>query len=166
MELRRGFGIRKFWIGMYLLFLSVYFTVFLSLGLNAVDATPLDISAELAIPSIGLESDVTTLQLENYSLKTPDLIVGSYIRAKNKTLLIGHSSTVFKDLDKVWDGAEIIYDDTVYHVLYSTVMKKEDINMNALLAGAERETLILMTCAGEDLGGGDATHRLIIKSEV
>ena len=34
--------------------------------------------------------------------------------------------------------------------------------MDEVLAPTEQNTLVIMTCAGEDLGGGDATHRLIV----
>lgn len=34
--------------------------------------------------------------------------------------------------------------------------------MSTLLTPTSQDTIILMTCAGTDLGNGDASHRLII----
>ena len=34
--------------------------------------------------------------------------------------------------------------------------------MPKLLSASNEKTIVIMTCAGEDLGKGDATHRLIL----
>ena len=34
--------------------------------------------------------------------------------------------------------------------------------MNKILEASDKDTVVLMTCAGKDLGNGDASHRLIV----
>ena len=138
------------------------FLAYIVVGLQPVEAADYDIAAELNIPSLGLEADVTTLTLDNNKLDTPDAIVGSYTRAENKTLLIGHSTTVFQNLNQVELGNEISYSGNNYRVAEIKTIPKSAINMNKILAGSDKDTIIIMTCAGELLDGGDATHRLIV----
>lgn len=163
MELKKRLNARAVLIGLY----AVVFVVYVIVGLKPAEAVQVyEISAELNIPSIDLVSDVTTLQLENRELKTPDTIVGSFSRAENKTLLIGHSSTVFKDLNKVAFGEKINFDNHIYVVQKIETLEKSEISMSELLKKADKDTLVLMTCAGTNLGNGDATHRLIITAEI
>ena len=162
MELRRRLDLRMVLAGLYALLLGIYIIV----GLQSADATKLEIAAELSIPAIDLTSDVTNLKLNGSKLDTPDTIVGSYSQAKNKTLLIGHSTTVFENLNQVKIGDEITYDGKTYVVQKSKTLTKAEINMDDLLAKAETDTLEIMTCAGELLGGGDATHRLIVTAVI
>ncbi len=161
MELKKRLDLRFILVGIYF----VAFLVYIIVGLQPVGAKNYAVSANLQIPSINLQSEVTTLSLEGRELKTPDYIVGSYTHAKNKTLLIGHSSTVFKNLDKAKLGEEISYDDLAYKIVDVKLYEKSEIKMSKLLKEAEKKTLVLMTCAGDDLGDGDATHRLIITAE-
>lgn len=163
MELKKRLNVRTVLIGLY----AVVFVAYVITGLQPAEAVQgYEISAELNIPSIGLDSDVTTLRLENHELKTPDAIVGSFNMAEDKTLLIGHSSTVFQKLDKTSLGDEIFYNNTKYTVKEIKVSEKVDVDMSKLLAPAEEDTVIIMTCAGTDLGNGDATHRLIVTATV
>ena len=165
MELKKRFGTREVLICAYVSFLLVYLTVFVAVGLSPAGASEPIVSAQLSVPSIGLESGVVALQLNDRSLETPADLVGSYSRSPNKTLLIGHSSTVFRDLDNVNLGDSILYNNTYYLVSKISVMARDEINMRRLLSRAEKDTLVLMTCTGDDLGGGDATHRLIMTAE-
>lgn len=162
MEIRRRLDPKIIFVGFYVFMFALY----LLIGLQPVEATNYEISTEVSVPSIGLVSDVTNLHLENRELKTPSTIVGSFSRAKNKTLLIGHASTVFKDLDRVQIGDEIIYDEDIYIIYSVEIIEKADIEMDKLLVAEEEPTLVVMTCAGTDLGQGDATHRLIISARV
>ena len=59
-------------------------------------------------------------------------------------------------------GDKVIYDSDSYTIGKIDVIQKADISMNKILAAADKKTLTIMTCAGEDLGDGDTTHRLII----
>ena len=158
MELRRHLNPKKFFVGLYVLAFAIYIIV----GLQPAGAVNYEIATQLEIPAIGLVSDVTKLELENGELNTPDTIVGSFTRAENKTLLIGHSTTVFENLKDVGLNQEITYNDSVYRVVAIDMVQKSEINMNKVLRSAKKDTIIIMTCAGELLDGGDATHRLMV----
>ena len=88
--------------------------------------------------------------------------MGSYSNHVNKTFLIGHSSTVFRDLDQANVGDSISYNNVDYRIVDMEVFKKSDISMTEILKAEERDTIVLMTCAGEPVGERDATHRLIV----
>lgn len=158
MELRRHLSLKGVFAGLYVLAFVVYIIV----GLQPAGATDYVKSAELLIPEIGLVSDVTTLELSDDGLATPDRIVGSYTQAKNKTLLIGHSTAIFQNLNQVKLGNEINYNDKNYKITSIDTIIKNEIDMSELLSAAEKDTIVLMTCAGQLLDHGDATHRLII----
>ena len=158
MKLRQRLGARKVFVGLYVLAFAVYLIV----GLQPAEATRAAVSAELSIPEIGLVSDVATLTLGDNGLETPDKIVGSYSRAKNKTLLIGHSTAAFRDLNQVELDDIVKYDNKNYRVVTIDKVPKTDVDMQELLASAEKDTIVMMTCAGEMFDNNDATHRLII----
>ena len=163
MELKKRLSLRTVLIGLYV----VVFGAYVIWGLQPAEAAQsYEISAELNIPSISLTSDVTTLKIEDHELKTPDTIVGSFSRAENKTLLIGHSSTVFQNLNEAQLDDEIIYNNNKYIVENIEVLEKADVDMSKMLAPAEKDTLVIMTCAGMDLGNGDATHRLVLTATI
>ena len=158
MELKKRLNPRKIFIGMYFLAFAIYLIV----GLQPVGATNYSIVGALKIPDINLYSDVAAVELENGHLSTPDNIVGSYSRAENKTFLFGHSSSVFENLKDLSIGDEIHYNSNIYNVSNIATLEKSEIKMNQLLKSESKDTLIIMTCAGTDLGNGDSTHRLII----
>lgn len=160
MELKRHFDLKTLFFGIYFLALAV----FLFFGLQPAEAFQGEYDAELSIPSISLEAPVVELQLLDHKLKTPDTIVGSFSNHQNKTLLIGHSTTVFSSLKNTRLGDIVNYDGTAYKVTSINTLEKSDVDMTEILSESEQETLILMTCAGELLDGGDATHRLIIEA--
>ena len=56
----------------------------------------------------------------------------------------------------------IKYGDSDYQVVKISLMPKSKIIMRDLLKEADKDTLVLMTCAGTLLDNHDATHRLII----
>lgn len=126
-----------------------------------VEAIQYESSGNLSIPSIDLNSDVVKLSLEDGKLNTPRIVVGSYSRHKNTTLLIGHASSVFSKLSNVKIGDEIDYQDSTYNIYKTQIIEKSAISMKELLSKNERETIILMTCYGQ-MYGDDASHRLII----
>ena len=161
MELKSRFDVRKI-LAFSCLILAVFCLYKGFEPANAVDAAATASFAEISIPSIDLKSSVVKLKLEEHRLHTPDKIAGSFSRAENKTLIIGHSTTVFSDLDAVVIGNNIIYNDKSYKVEDIETKEKSEINMKKLLAAARKDTIVLMTCAGDYIGEGDATHRLII----
>ena len=158
MELKRRVDLRKLFTILYL----VAFLGFLIIGFQPAEARHYEISGRLEIPSIGLFSDVTTLELNNHKLETPDTIVGSFSRNDNKTLLIGHSTTVFKNLAGARLHDLFFYNDEIFEVVKIETLAKNQINMDEILAPSDSPTIIIMTCAGEPLENQDATHRLIV----
>lgn len=158
MELRKRCNPKSIFIGLYIL----AFVIYIIFGLQPAEATNYEISANLSIPSISLSSDVTTLTLDSNGLDTPETIVGSFSNAENKVLLIGHSSSVFRDLNQVKLGEKIEYNGKDYKVIKKETTLKSLISMNKVLASEDRDTLVLMTCAGQMLENSDATHRLMI----
>lgn len=161
MELKRRLDSKIIFFGIYVLgFLS-----YLIYGLMPVDASSYAIDSHLVVPSIGLSSDVTAVELDDEgNLPTPDTIVGSYSNHNSKIFLFGHSSSVFSNLFKARIGEDIIYGDKRYEITAYDIYSKSDIDMAQILAPTDRDTLVLMTCAGEDYGNGDSSHRLIISA--
>ena len=165
MKIQKKVNFRRIFAVIYV---AVAFS-FITIGLQPAEAARYNISAFLNIPSIGVISNVTELELQNRELKTPNRIVGSYTRkGSNRTLLIGHSTGVFRNLKYVNLGDMVFYDQHFYQVEDITIIPKEKINMNKLLKANEDEpeTVVLMTCAGELYGEGDATHRLIVTARL
>ena len=78
--------------------------------------------------------------------------------------MFGHSSTVFQRLYEVKLEETIIYNNTNYKVSKIEIVPKTDVKMNKLLKSESKDTIIIMTCAGQYLGNKDATHRLIIEA--
>lgn len=158
MELRKSFDIRKFIIPLYVVGFLIYFVV----GLLPAKAVNYEIVGSLEIPQISLVSDVADIKLDNHTLNTPEFIVGRFSRSEDKIFLFGHKSSVFKNLANLQIGDEIIYESMIYRVESMIVKEKSMISLDELLRAEEKKTLVIMTCAGEDLGNGDATHRLIV----
>lgn len=148
------------------IFLLIILPVYVFIGFRP--ATSLDYTnlPELSIDRLQLSTPVENLTLTNHQLIAPDLIAGSFSQHTNKTLIIGHSSSVFKDLSLLQLGDQFIYDSITYSIVNIDILAKADINMEAVLASAEHPTLILMTCAGDPLPNQDATHRLLLTAEI
>ena len=158
MELRKHLDYRKIFIALFCLVFVAYFVY----GLAPAEAANYNISGKVEIPAIGLSSDIAKVDLIDGRLSVPDEIVGDYSPHRNATFLFGHSTTVFSELNIVKLGDEVLYNGTTYRVVARDMISKQLINMNKLLTEKEKDTLILMTCAGTLLDNGDATHRLII----
>lgn len=148
------------------LFFIGFFAFYLFFGIHAVNASGEEIGGSLLIPAAQVNTDVVSLKLGADGLDTPDYLAGSFSIHDNKTLLIGHSTTVFRELDSLKPLDKIYYNSQEYYVSDVSVMKKDDIQMNAVLAEANEPTLVLMTCAGEIYEDGDASHRLIITARL
>lgn len=157
------FSPKQLFIGAFIIVFAIYFII----GFQPAEATiDYPVTATVEIPDIGLSSNVASLKLENNELHTPDFIVGSFQR-KNKTLLIGHSSTIFQNLHKISENSKIFYNGKTYQVKSRTIIDKNFIDMTDLLFSADDspETLVLMTCIGQKLNNNSSTHRLIIYAE-
>ena len=148
------------------LFFTVALPVYIYLGFQP--NIPADAASypRLSIAAINLETPVEKLALEGRKLNVPDMIAGSYSSEPKKTLIVGHSSTVFEDLDQLEVGQELVYDDQRYSISGIEVLAKDDISMVEILSETAEDTIVLMTCAGESLPNQDATHRLIITAEI
>ena len=107
MELKRRFNYRKVFVVFYVL----CFLVYLAFGLQPAEASQEFFSQKLEIPSINLETPVAELELVDRELETPDKIAGSFSIHKNKTLIIGHSTTVFEKLKDVRMSDILYYND-------------------------------------------------------
>lgn len=116
----------------------------------------------LEVSSINLKTPVKNLELVDRQLETPANIAGAYSQNQHKTLLIGHSSTVFKNLHQVKLSDQIVYSGDTYKINRIETLEKSNISMSKILAETEVETIIIMTCAGNPLPNQDATHRLIV----
>ena len=119
-------------------------------------------AGDLVIPAIALVTEVEELEAEDHRLATPDYVAGAYAAEAGRTLLIGHSTTVFSFLPDVAIGDEIYFRGERFVVTRSVTVLKADVRMGELLRADGAESIVLMTCAGEILEGGDATERLLI----
>lgn len=164
MEIKKRFDFRKVFAALYI---AMSFT-FITIGLQPAEAASQSLDTpvtSMSIPTIGLQSAVAEVALKDKKLSAPDRIVGSYKKKNsNKTLLIGHSTTAFKNLKNVTVDEIVIYDNKLYKIQSTETLRKEDINMNSLVRGKkdDPETIIIMTCSGSLYEDGDASHRLIV----
>ncbi len=158
MELRRRLNPRIILIGLYF----VCFVAYIVYGLQPAEAVQYDVDAKLSIPSISLDTDVAVVSLNDQKLETPDTIAGSFSGGVNKTLLIGHSTTVFTDLKNVELGDFVYYKDKTYKIIKLELKEKPSVDMSEVLKREDKDTIVIMTCAGKLLSGGDATHRFMV----
>ena len=129
---------------------------------KAVDAMS---EERLFIPSIGLIARVKNIERTGNQLIAPDEIAGAYEPTNHKTVIIGHSTTIFKDLNKVKDGDTFTFDNKKYAIKTLETVPKNLVNMEEIVSETKVKTIVLMTCAGTPLGGQDYSHRFIITAE-
>lgn len=122
--------------------------------------------SELSIPGIDLTIPTTSVSITNNELEVPEQIVGSYSVHQNKTLLIGHASTAFSSLSQITLGQPVYFGDKTYTVSDIQTLKKADISMKQVLKAEDVDTLVLMTCAGEQITDTDFSHRLIVTATI
>ncbi len=122
----------------------------------------------LFIPTISLSAPVIESQFTGKDLTVPDQIAASYSAHSNKTLLFGHSSTIFRDLQNLNPGAEVYFAGKKYQITQREEKKKSDISMQEILREEQTDTIVLMTCSGNAIPGtnGDHTHRLIFTATI
>ena len=162
---KNGFRLKRPKIG--IIFGVLYF--FIATGLTAYFfiPKPVDASSEerLFMPSIGLVARVKDIEREGNTLKAPDYIAGAYKASAHKTVLIGHSSTIFKELHQTKIGDKFTFDHKNFSVKKIEILEKSVIDMSEVVAETEDNTIVLMTCYGESLGGQDFSHRFIITAK-
>ena len=154
------------------LFYAIAVPAFLIVGLQPAETSAEVRSSEIAIAeeyldirAIGLSTPVIKVKMERNTLMAPQYLAGSYRSHENKTLLIGHSATIFENLHLLAVGDEIDYEDGTYIISDIKTEEKGNIKMSQILKNEDEPTIILMTCAGEPLGGMDFSHRLIITAK-
>lgn len=153
---------RAIFVSVYAVFLAAYIII----GLQPANATSAEtIVNTLSIPSINLQTNVAKITLKDEQLQVPDNIVGEFHTSKKNHLLLGHSTTIFKNLENIDIGDTIFYGDNQYIVSTEEVKDKDQVNMKDLLKNTGAEKITLMTCAGKLLENQDATKRLIITAE-
>lgn len=150
-----------------LIFGALYFCLVAGITAYFFLPKPVDASSDerLFIPSIGLIARVTDIERDGNTLKSPDYIAGAYHATNHKTVLIGHSSTIFNNLHNIRLKDKFTFDNKSYTVVKTEILEKALIDMNEVVAETEKNTLILMTCYGESLGGQDFSHRFIVTAE-
>lgn len=156
LTIRKNFRISDFVVSIILLIASVFF---INSVVSNTNASTVD---QLVINGIHLNTPVENIELKDSQLIAPEKIAGAYKASSNKTLLIGHSTTVFKNLDQISSDMTIEYNGKTYSITDIALLKKEAINMFDLTHSAKEDTIVLMTCAGNALGNQDFTHRLIV----
>lgn len=119
----------------------------------------------LFMPSISLIARVRDIQQENKTLIAPDTIAGAYKSTPRKTVIIGHSSTIFKDLKNLSYEDTFTFDNKKYQITKMEIVEKSTIDMGSIVKDTQNNTVVLMTCYGDPLGDQDYTHRLIITAE-
>ena len=151
-----------------LAFYAVFIPTFIWIGFGEVKSEQTyaveaqEATEHLTIAKINLDAPVKKVKLDGTKLEVPEQIAGSYTPSENKTLLIGHSSTVFKNLDQLRVGDEIVFNNEQFTITNTEVLAKAEIEMSEVLKNEEVRTLVIMTCAGENIGGNDFSHRLIV----
>ena len=147
-------------------FFLIMLPIYLYIGFQPVASTEALSYPTLKIDDISLSTPVEPLQLTDHQLIAPANIAGSYSSQPNKTLIIGHSSTVFRQLDQIRIGESLVYNEKTYRITKREILEKSAIDMTAILATSDVDTIIIMTCAGEPLPNQDATHRLIVTATI
>lgn len=143
-------------------FFAILLPIYLYIGFRPVSSLVLEDYPTLDIPSINLTTPVAEIHLENRELIAPATIAGVYHANPNKIFIIGHSSTVFKNLHELNIGENFVYDTKTYTVSSTITLEKSAIIMSNLLSETPEETIVIMTCAGDPLPNQDATHRFIV----
>ena len=164
-------NVKRFKLGLAVFYLLAIAT-FIVVGLQTTDTSAEVRAAEVAqaeaylsIRAINLATPVVRIELVNRTLNAPQYLAGAYHAHDNKTLIIGHSSTIFNQLHQLKIGDYIDYEAGTYRITDLSTQVKEDISMSSILRDEASPTLILMTCAGKPLGGMDFSHRLIITAQ-
>ncbi len=158
----------------YLVIFATYFLAafaFITIGLQPVKSSAAVYATEaetatslLSIDAISLHAPVKKVVLSGKTLEVPEQIAGAYSVYENKTLIMGHSSTIFTRLHELKLGDKISYNGKEYTIRNIEEKQKQDIVMKDILRAEEKDTLILMTCSGDKIEGtaSDHTHRLIL----
>ena len=119
----------------------------------------------LFIPSIGLVARVRDIERTGNQLIAPETAAGVYRPTNHKSVIIGHSSTVFENLKNLGTETVFTFDHKKYLVKKREILEKAFINMNEVVSETRKNTVVIMTCYGTPLKDQDYSHRLIITAE-
>lgn len=147
-------------------FFMIMLPIYLFIGLQPAPLVDAASYPSLEIPAIHLKTPVASVELIDRQLAVPATIAGIYQPFANKLFIIGHSSTVFRNLDQLEIGQTFSYDGGQFIITDRKILEKSTISMNEILSDTPEKTIIIMTCAGESLPDQDATHRLIITAKL
>ncbi len=147
-------------------------------SVSAQAGTPL----YLYIPSINLLSPVQGVGVnERGNMDVPDgrtNNVGWYERGvipggTGTAVLDAHNTAAFSKLNKVPVGADIYVYTSTGNWLHFVTTQANTYSMNTLSPATlfeptnrQMQKLNLITCAGQSLGNGEATHRLIVSAKL
>lgn len=145
--------------------LLIILPIYLYFGMQPASSLDYTDYPTLSIPAINLKTPVSNIELANHQLEAPATIAGAYLHSPHKIFIIGHSSTVFRDLHQLQIGDLLYYDQRKFLVKNIVTEPKNEVDMSEILSPALSDTIVIMTCAGDSLPNQDATHRLIITAE-
>lgn len=151
------------------IFIGIYLFALIAIGYLGVQPHAVEANSNLVLeaPKIGLKSEVKVLNLnDDYTLTAPDRIAGLYYAAENNTFIIGHSSTIFGNLQDLEINDQIQLDNHRYKITELFSQDKDSISMSKILEPKTTPTLTLMTCHGEKITDNDYSERLIISAEL
>lgn len=138
---------------------AIFFFNFIYFGLkSSVSAEEI---GEISIPSVSISSKIDKIALKDGRLDTPEFSVGAYSLSKNRIFLFAHSTSAFKNLEKVELEDKIIYNSENFIATKRIIVPVEEVDMEKLLRDSGEESLVLMTCYGEEKDG-DYPFRLIL----
>lgn len=147
---------------LYLCFFLIF--TFLAFQPQTVEANT---NLILEIPKISLTSPIRALEItDENTLISPERIAGVYHANQNHDFIIGHSSTIFHNLNKLNIGDTFRFGDQTYQIKTRKIQLKFDVDMAKLLTKKSTPTITLMTCHGEKISGHDYTERLILTAEL
>lgn len=86
-------------------------------------------------------------------------------------VLDAHNTAAFKNLKDVAVGQKLYVQDAkgnwlTFQVTKTEVYSMQTLKPSTLFAQTNNRQLNLITCAGQNLGNGEATHRLIVSAEL
>jgi hypothetical protein len=148
---------------------------FLLKNLDLLPAEAINPDFHLSIAGANLaNSPVLNVEKQGTIIPVPDHEIGRFMPINsNATLLVGHSSGVFKDLKNLTINDEIHLDAETYQIKYIETLPIETIDMNKVLypdlpaLPKNAKVLVLMTCAGDrNVFTNTYSQRLIIYAKI
>lgn len=114
----------------------------------------------LSIPEIDFEQQMLPIVRQGANLPVPDSNPGYYSETEGNLFIVGHNGSAFNRLAELPKKIYIYRNNSPneYSLKNFETLPAYEINMDSLL---EYQGIVVMTCAGEKLGG-NYTYRLIL----